>query len=154
MKAKLLAAIVIAIGIVAFGLTTSANDKPSRFEKTFACMNATGLIAELIAVAPYGTGPVNRTEAWFENLFDVIGDVLSLVFNFRRGKLSRVSKSVISVDIRHTQLHFRLMTILYAEYEAVEEFMPSKLSSPATYIDELRVLKKAFVDPECRGFLG
>jgi hypothetical protein len=153
MKEKNLAAIVFAFGVAVFGFATLANDKPSRFEKTFACMEATETIPHLIEAARYGTGPVYRTKAWFENLLGAIGDLLSLVIKTRRGELSRVSKAVVRVDFLHTKLHFRLMTILYAEYEAVEELMPSKLSPSSTYINQIRILEESIVAPHCRSFL-
>ncbi len=53
MKAKLLPAIVFAIAIVAFGVSSSAQERPSRWAMIFACNQANTIIPELIELAPH-----------------------------------------------------------------------------------------------------
>jgi len=155
MKAQLLPTIILVIGIVAIGLAILAQDRPSRSEMIFACKQATGTIPELIEAAPYGAGRVNRTKAWFENMFGIIGEVSSSIFNTqKKSELSKVGKAVIRLDLSHTSLHIALTTIIYADFESVEELMPSKLLPPADYINEITALKEAFIDPKCWGFVG
>lgn len=151
MKAKLLLAIVFAIASVASGSANSAQDRSSRAEMISACSDANRLIPELIELAPYGAGVVNRTEAWFENLFGIIGDL----FNYhRKGELSEVGKAVIGMDIQYPFLYFDLSTIMNVDYEIVEYIMPSKLEQPRSFIIMLERLKEIIVDHECRRFLG
>ena len=126
MKAKLLAIIVVAVAMVPFGLPSSGQFWPSRSPMISACQEANSLIPELIELAPFGTGWVNRTKASIEALLDSIFQ--------RRGELSQVGRAVIAVDIKHTFLYFDLRTIMKASPSEVEEMMPSKLNPPVLYI--------------------
>jgi hypothetical protein len=120
-----------------------------------ACARANLVITELIELAPYGTGWVNRTEARLENLIGVAGDLLSWILDTQpEGELSQAGKAVIAVDVGHTFLHFDLRTIMNANGEAVDDIMPSKLLSPADYTARIKALREFVVDPECRRLLG
>ena len=155
MRAKLIPIITFAIALLAFGLPNSAQDRPNRSAMLSACATANAGITELIELAPFGTGRTNRTTAWFEDLFGAIGDVLSWIFNTARNEqISQTSKAVFEVDVNHTYLHFDLMTILNAEYEVIEDIMPSKLDRPDVYIFSLKFIKENYVDAECQRVLG
>ena len=143
MKAKLLAIIVVAVAIVPFGLPSSGQIRLGA--RVSACQEANSLIPELIELAPYGTGWVNRTKAWIEGLLGAFGSA---------SKLSQVGRSVIALNIKHTFLYFDLKTIMNAHGKVVEEFLPSKLDPPVVYIHRLRFLKENIVDRECKRFLG
>lgn len=152
-KAKLLPAIAFAIAVVAFGLPNAAQNRPTQQVMYLACADANDVIPELIELAPYGTGRVNRTMAWFENLVGIIKDLLSWIFDVRwKSGLSQVGHSVIGVDFGHARLHIDLTTIMNADWEAVEDVMPSKLQSPDDYILGLHFIR-VIVDRECRRFL-
>jgi hypothetical protein len=137
----------ILVILLVSGPVLADNHGIASLQTRLACRMVDYEISELIKLAPKGTGVVNRTRAWFENLGGVFADL------FLGGdKLSEVEKAVNRIDINHAFLYFDSMRILNAGGEYVEEFMPSKLSNPHIYIIELNAFKKWLLDPECKRY--
>lgn len=115
----------------------------------YACQKVDHTISKLIKFAPNGTGWVNRTQYWFEDWLLIFADLF-----LGGGELSEVGHAVIGINFYHTNLNYQLRTILNVEGEVVEEFMPSKLDRPATYIFKLEEYKKLLIEPQCRRYRG